>query len=73
MWFAKLFGRREDDSEPAEHSPHPVAVAPKAVPVAPSRAGKTGHAPKAAAPKNGFDPYNSGNFDKNRAWERVLR
>jgi hypothetical protein len=23
--------------------------------------------------KSGFDPYNSGSFDRNQAWERVLR
>jgi hypothetical protein len=71
MWFAKLFGGRKDDSEPSEHPPHPAAL-PKAAPgnVRP-------HNKKAVQPKptvsKGFDPYNSGTFDKNKAWEKIIR
>jgi hypothetical protein len=73
MWFARLFGGREDDSEPSEHPPHPAANAPKDAPttVRPIT-NKTESKPKKGAAK-GFDPYNSGGFDKNKAWERVIR
>jgi hypothetical protein len=72
MWFAKLFGGREDDSEPSEHPPHPAARATREAPASvrpvPS---KTPTKQKVA--RKGFDPYNSGTFDKNKAWERVIR
>jgi hypothetical protein len=73
MWFAKLFGGREDDSEPSEFPPHPASNTSKAMPtnVRPAPA-NPGSKPKKGAAK-GFDPYNSGNFDKNKAWERVIR
>lgn len=76
MWFAKLFGGREDDSEPSEFPPHPAANAPKpaAPSVQPSQHNEKSSQPKKGATgKGGFDPYNSGNFDKNKAWERVIR
>ena len=73
MWFAKWIGGREDDSEPAAHAPHPVAAhAPKAMPISVRRVTKNNAKPVSTA-KKGFDPYNSGSFDKNKAWERVLR
>jgi len=70
MWFAKWFGGRDDDSEPSKHPPHPLASAPKATPKAvrpQSQDSKRKNANK------GFDPYNSGTFDKNKAWEKVFR
>ena len=76
MWFAKLFGGREDDSEPSEFPPHPAANGPKPTPptVHPSHHNEKSLPPQKAKPgKGGFDPYNSGNFDKNKAWERVIR
>jgi hypothetical protein len=74
MWFAKLFGEREDDSEPSEHPPHPASNAPKATPtnVRPV-IDKVEGTPKKATAKKGFDPYNSGTFDRNQAWQRVIR
>lgn len=73
MWFAKLFGGREDDSEPSEFPPHPAGNSPKATPttVRPVSISPE-HKPKKNSAK-GFDPYNSGSFDKNKAWERVIR
>jgi hypothetical protein len=75
MWFAKWFGGRKDDSEPAAHPPHPAARPTRAQPdsVRPrtSSASASGSAKKQAS--KGFDPYNSGTFDKNKAWERVIR
>ena len=76
MWFAKLFGGREDDSEASEFPPHPAAVTkPAASTVRPStQLDKASGSPKPAKAKGkGFDPYNSGTFDKNRAWEKVIR
>ena len=74
MWFAKLFGGREDDSEPSEHPPHPAAVASKAVPnsVRPVRENGPSQV-RPVSTKKGFDPYNSGTFDRNKAWTRVVR
>lgn len=67
MWLEKLFGRKEDDSEPAEFPRHPASD-----PISTSR---TAARPAAAVvPKGkGFDPYNSGAFRKASAWERVSR
>ena len=74
MWFAKLFGGREDDSEASEFPPHPAAASLKPTPssVRPVTHDK-GSAPRKPASGKGFDPYNSGSFDKNRAWEKVIR
>lgn len=69
MWFAKLFGGREDDSEPSEHPPHPAASAPKAMPTSV----RPVDSKVRVSAKKGFDPYNSGTFDKNKAWTRVVR
>lgn len=78
MWFAKWFGGRSDqDDEPARFAP----VAPR--PAAPAKRAQ-GNVSAAKAPlgtkpdgtkqvKSGFDPYNSGSFDRNQAWGRVLR
>ena len=75
MWFGKLFGEREDDSEASEFPPHPAAASSK--PAAPtvhaSASTGKGPAPRKPTPGKGFDPYNSGSFDKNRAWEKVIR
>jgi hypothetical protein len=75
MWFAKLFGGREDDdSEPSEFPPHPAANSSKPAPVAVRPSSEIEKIPlKKSPPAKGFDPYNSGNFDKNKAWERVIR
>jgi hypothetical protein len=75
MWFAKWFGGREDDSEPSEFPPHPAAVTSKPAPVAvrPSSQHETKVPSKKGRPAKGFDPYNSGEFDKHKAWERVIR
>ena len=73
MWFAKWFGGRSDrsDDEPARYAP--VALRP-VTPVKRVQS-KVGGAPVSSAKqgKSGFDPYNSGSFDRNQAWERVIR
>jgi hypothetical protein len=71
MWFAKWFGSRSQDpeqhqdDEPARFSAPQRAETPKvsAFPQSGSSAGTT-------KPKKGFDPYNSGAFERRNAWER---
>ena len=72
MWFAKWFGGRSDqDDEPARFAP----VAPR--PAAPAKHAQSNVG--AAKPnagtqqvKRGFDPYNSGSFDRNQGWGRII-
>lgn len=67
MWLKKLFGWKSDasDDEPARHPPVATASARKP----PS---KVAAKPKKTA-QQGFDPYNSGTFERHNAWERVHR
>lgn len=74
MWLARLFGGRQVTAEE-----RPVRIAPRvsdhpAPPVkrsSPAGNAKLGiHANKA---KSGFDPYNSGSFQRGNAWERIPR
>jgi len=69
MWFARWFGGRSvRDRKPARIAPvvsRPVIPAQRA----PNVAAKTGSANRQV--KRGFDPYNSGSFDRNQAWERA--
>ena len=72
MWLARLFGGRKvtEDDEPARFTgPAPVpSVQPG------KRSTSTGGPAAAKAPvKSGFDPYNSGSFERGTAWERVVR
>lgn len=73
MWFAKLFGGREDDSEPSEHPPHPAASASKVMPSSVRPVDEKARSQRRPVAPKGFDPYNSGTFDKNKAWSRVIR
>lgn len=73
MWFAKWFGGREDDSEPSAHPPHPAAAPRAAAPASVRPATNKSKTKQNGAENKGFDPYNSGSFDKNKAWERVIR
>jgi hypothetical protein len=70
MWFAKWFGGRaevHEDDEPARHPP--VQIVEKPVQPAPVNALQ----PVKRAPAKGFDPYNSGAFERRHAWERIKR
>jgi len=74
MWLKKLFGSRD---ERAEHDP---GEEPSRVPPVPqNQHTQTGShdlrkiTEQKLAPKSGFDPYNSGTFKKENAWERVTR
>lgn len=74
MWLARLFGGRK-----GKEAERPARIAPRisdspAPPVKrpPSAGAKRGiHADKAT--RHGFDPYNSGSFERGNAWERVIR
>jgi hypothetical protein len=73
MWLAQWFGGRSDkDDEPARFAP----PASKSVVPAKRAQGNVGGEKAPAGTKqdkSGFDPYNSGSYDRNQAWERVLR
>lgn len=87
MWFARLFGGRGDDSPDEEPTAAPVerpAVkrAETAVRRPPSRPDQGASNSADGAPaltlakepkRKGFDPYNSGSFERHNAWERVGR
>jgi hypothetical protein len=71
MWFAKWFGGRKevaDDDEPARFS---APVRPEAPAVTPPASARKPAAAKGG--KSGFDPYNSGSFERRNAWERINR
>jgi hypothetical protein len=72
MWFARLFGGRDDGSDdelPTATAPQRPVVNPSAtVAKHPQNGAKV--APKKPA---GFDPYNSGSFERRNAWERIGR
>lgn len=64
MWLAKLFGRKAaDDDEPARFTA-PEAKTSRPVSKGQATAGKA---------KSGFDPYNSGAFERGQVWERTGR
>ena len=78
MWLARLFGGRKGTEEdgPARIAPRisdspapPVKRSPSV-----SNAKRGIHADKVSSKaKSGFDPYNSGSFERGNAWERVTR
>lgn len=69
MWFAKWFGRRDEglDDEPARFPPSERAAPSARAPQATKNPGQT----KPTTAKKGFDPYNSGAFERKNAWERT--
>jgi hypothetical protein len=80
MWFAKFFGGRvAADDEPARFATPDSAKARQPVrrvqgDVSNSVVKPAATARKAgSACKGGFDPYNSGSFERGNAWERVIR
>jgi hypothetical protein len=67
MWFAKWFGGRnevEDTDEPARFTAPPTPA--QRSDTTSVRRNKTGSV-------KGFDPYNSGAFEKRNAWEKVSK
>lgn len=88
MWFAKWFGgrAREEDDEPARFAPtaaalriesgkaaRPVGRSAQAIGQAAGQSGQVRTGSKSSSGKKGFDPYNSGAFERRNAWERVGR
>jgi hypothetical protein len=69
MWFAKWFGGRndevEDTDEPARFAATPTRP--------PQQSALTVTRRNKARPGAGFDPYNSGAFEKRNAWEKVSK
>ena len=85
-WLARLFGgRKVHEDEPARFTPPasgPVRPMKSSSQFGPNKISspKIGsprrgiHADKVADKvKSGFDPYNSGSFERHNAWERVTR
>ena len=75
MWFAKLFGGRDERVDDEE----PTAVAPQRAMAQISTTHAVTKRPAAPLPgselakRKGFDPYNSGSFERRNAWERITR
>jgi len=79
MWLARLFGGRKvvEAERPARLAPRisdsPAPSAKRALSSA-GNARRGIHADKVSnKAKSGFDPYNSGSFERTNAWERVIR
>ena len=69
MWFAKWFGGRnelEDDDEPARFVAPPTRSTQQSSSTTIVRQKKPGSL-------KGFDPYNSGAFEKRNAWAKVSK
>ncbi|GFE82561.1 hypothetical protein GCM10011487_45610 [Steroidobacter agaridevorans] len=75
MWLARLFGGRKgkEAKRPARIAPSisDSPAPPVKRPLSVGDAKRGIHADKAT--KHGFDPYNSGSFERANAWERVSR
>ena len=72
MWFGKWFNRHRDE----EHDEPARFAAPQIVRSTEDDSTKTRSAsPQLAKPRpaKGFDPYNSGTFQRRNAWERISR
>jgi hypothetical protein len=67
MWFAKWFGGREE----VEDTDEPARFAAPATP-APQQSATVARKKNAPA-GSGFDPYNSGSFERRNAWEKVSK
>ena len=72
MWLARLFGGRKSKA-----AKRPARIAPRISDSSPpaKRSPSVGNAELSlvADADYGFDPYNSGSFERNNAWERVIR
>jgi hypothetical protein len=70
MWLDKWFGGRAESQEPDEPARHaPVQIVTKSSATAPVNTLQPGK----RGPAKGFDPYNSGAFERRNAWERINR
>ena len=78
MWLARLFGggKGKEEERPARLAPRISDSSAPPVKRSPSvgNAKRGIHADKVSnKAKSGFDPYNSGSFQRGNAWERVIR
>jgi hypothetical protein len=77
MWLARLFGGRkvEEEERPARIAPRLTdsPAVPVKRPLSVGNAKRGIHADKVNKAKSGFDPYNSGSFERGKAWERISR
>jgi hypothetical protein len=77
MWLARLFGGRKvkADERPARIAPRVTdsPAPPVKRPLSVGNAKRGIHADKVNKAKSGFDPYNSGSFERDGAWKRVIR
>lgn len=71
MWFARLFGGRDDGSD--DELPTASAPQPPVREAVPQPTSVQNAARSAQKKPQGFDPYNSGSFEHRNAWERVNR
>jgi hypothetical protein len=76
MWFARLFGGRPDEGKDDEQPTATPVVRPAssaAVTRPPAQPPVKGQNGKPSPKGKGFDPYNSGSFERRNAWERIGR
>jgi len=74
MWFAKLFGGRDEHDQDEEPTAVPPArSAAQNPPTSVTKRPAATSPVSDAAKRKGFDPYNSGSFERRNAWERVTR
>jgi hypothetical protein len=74
MWLARLFGGRQGKEKGVAPrvSDSPAPPVKRSPSIGNARRGI--HADKVSnKAKSGFDPYNSGSFERGNAWERVIR
>ncbi|MBC7984195.1 MAG: hypothetical protein H7Y02_10110 [Candidatus Obscuribacterales bacterium] len=68
MWIKKIFSSRTPKDDPGEE---PARVAPTHTQTGAHDLKK--QTEQRLKPKGGFDPYNSGTFQRDDAWKRVTR
>jgi hypothetical protein len=74
MWFSKLLNRRREEADAGEEPARfPTVVDSSHGPSTGPTTDMKRNTPVRGQPKGGFDPYNSGTFQKKNAWERVVR
>ena len=80
MWFAKFFGGRRGEDEddqptatPAQQAQAPLGAAATHLPSSTPLTTPTVKRRTSDIQPKGFDPYNSGAFQRHNAWERVHR
>ena len=70
-WFARLFGSRVEDREDDEPARFPMMQPGLPDQTAVIRAPSS--PPSVKGKTKGFDPYNSGSFERRNAWEKVSK